>query len=280
MRSLHALVFILVLIRENGRGQTGQEAEMWDKPSSISILDNSFLVEEAFNQDPRVVQHISTFQFFPGSDRRFAFSFTQEWPLWGMTHQFSYQFTYSGIDRGQVTGFGDVMLNYRYQLLEKESGVAVAPRFSVTLPTGDASKGLGEGVLGYEACIPASGRFSDRIVAHGDLIVTYFPHVKGKDESGNEVTRSLPVYTIGASIIYLLGPQVNLMLEALHRRSGEIDQSGETAFSYETTINPGLRTALNFENLQIVPGLSVPVRLNVTGAEVGMFFYLSFEHGF
>ena len=33
-----------------------------------SISDNSFLIEEAYNQEPGVVQHISAFQLFRGAD--------------------------------------------------------------------------------------------------------------------------------------------------------------------------------------------------------------------
>jgi len=253
---------------------------MWDEPYSLSIQDNSFIIEEAFNQEAGVVQHISTYQYFPTSDRRFALSFTQEWPLWGMAHQFSYQLSYAGIDRGEITGIGDIMLNYRYQLLEKESGVAISPRVSVILPSGNAAKGLGVGVVGYEVCLPASRRVSERFVVHGNLIMTYFPHAKGKDQAGNEVARSLPIYIFGGSIIYLATPELNIMLEAVHRRSGEIDETGETAFQAETIVNPGLRTVVNFENLQIVPGFAVPVRIRSNESEVGIFFYLSFEHGF
>src|SRR5206468_7864303 len=55
------------------------------------IEDNSFLIEEAYNQEPGVVQHI--FQAVYSNDPRqrgWAFAFTQEWPIYGQDHQFSY----------------------------------------------------------------------------------------------------------------------------------------------------------------------------------------------
>src|SRR5690348_18415661 len=51
------------------------------------IQDNSFLIEEAYNQDRGVVQHISTFQ---RSGDAWTYSFTQEWPVGGIRNQLSY----------------------------------------------------------------------------------------------------------------------------------------------------------------------------------------------
>ena len=44
------------------------------------IQDNSFLVEEAYNQEFGVVQHISGFTRFWDS-KDWAYTFTQEWPV-------------------------------------------------------------------------------------------------------------------------------------------------------------------------------------------------------
>src|SRR5215470_585858 len=55
-----------------------------------TIQDNSFLVEEAYNQEFGVVQHISSFiRLWESKD--WAYSFTQEWPVPGdARHQLSY----------------------------------------------------------------------------------------------------------------------------------------------------------------------------------------------
>src|SRR6185312_16420034 len=65
-------------------------AFVWAATSSLAaqIQDNSFLIEEAYNQESGVVQHISTFERADGGD--WAYSFTQEWPLGGIRHQLSY----------------------------------------------------------------------------------------------------------------------------------------------------------------------------------------------
>ena len=63
----------------NGRSQ----AELNSSP----IQDNSFLVEEAYNQEDGVVQHISFFQYLPSTG--WAFTQTDEWPLRTIKHQLS-----------------------------------------------------------------------------------------------------------------------------------------------------------------------------------------------
>ena len=49
------------------------------------VQDNSFLIEEAYNQEPGVVQHIfnltgSRDKMRGPDDRAWTFTFTQEWP--------------------------------------------------------------------------------------------------------------------------------------------------------------------------------------------------------
>ena len=59
------------------------------RPRPAHIADNSFLVEEAYNQESGVVQHVSTFSR-PDGGGAWDFAFTQEWPFRGMRHQLSY----------------------------------------------------------------------------------------------------------------------------------------------------------------------------------------------
>ena len=46
------------------------------------IQDNSFLVEEAYNQERGVVQHINTFSRL-WNTKDWVYTFTQEWPMPG-----------------------------------------------------------------------------------------------------------------------------------------------------------------------------------------------------
>ena len=114
-----------------------------DKRPAAGIQDNSFLIEEAYNQEAGVIQHINTVRRL-GKD--WFYTFTQEWPIGSQAHQFSYTVPYSWLktDTGRESGFGDLQLNYRYQLsMESTDRPAIAPRFSVILPTGNEDEGLG-----------------------------------------------------------------------------------------------------------------------------------------
>src|SRR5688572_27661887 len=135
------------------------------------ISDNSFLIEEAYNQEKGVVQHI--FNWFPtwdhddGELREFQFLYTMELPVGGQTHQFSFtpmnfEHFFHDPDGGPAEeegGWGDTFLNYRYQLLLEDDcswQPAIAPRLSVILPTGDEDRGLGVGEVGYQFNLPIS----------------------------------------------------------------------------------------------------------------------------
>jgi len=60
--------------------------------SSPGIQDNSFLIEEAYNQEYGVVQHINNFLYLADAND-WAYTFTQEWPVTGIRHQLSYTLT-------------------------------------------------------------------------------------------------------------------------------------------------------------------------------------------
>src|SRR5215813_4949080 len=124
------------------------------EPLAKGIQDNSFFIEEAYNQEPGVVQHIFNLPIdFTNGSREIGPSFTQEWPVFSQTHQFSYTIPYGFLwNNGQESdAFGDVLLNYRYQAyFDEKSLTALAPRFTLVLPTGSVVEGFHEGVLGYQ----------------------------------------------------------------------------------------------------------------------------------
>src|SRR4029078_178351 len=118
------------------------------------VQDNSFLMEEAYNQETGIVQHIFTLLIHRGTSD-FEGAFTQEWPVGRITHQLSYDLPL--VRSEGESGLGDIRINYRYQLLGSgDTRWAVAPRFSVTLPTGDWKKGRGSGAVGIETMLPVS----------------------------------------------------------------------------------------------------------------------------
>ena len=280
--ALISLLFLLVLdvrsqasVSRDTVRHTGETGVHRRYPSGIQ--DNSFLIEEAYNQDPGVVQHISQFQ----QDLRgkgFDFLFTQEWPVGGITHQLSYGIPITRPSGTAGAGIGDVRLNYRYQFVgDGESIFAVAPRFSLILPTGDFHRSRGAGAMGYEVWLPASLALSEKLIAHGNAGLTLTP--QARDTEGDRATTR--TWTFGGSVVWLFKPFVNVVVEALYQRAEDVTAPQHTDGSNVVTISPGVRWAYNFSSgLQIVPGIAMPFVVTQGHGSRSVFFYLSFEHPF
>ena len=242
-----------------------------------SISDNSFLMEEAYNQEPGVVQHISAFQLFRGADS-WAYSFTDEWPLFGRTHQLSFTLPIQRTHNGSsvATGLGDVAVNYRLQLAAAER-ISVAPRLSLLLPTGRAKSDLGAGALGVQVNVPASVVVATQLVTHWNAGATVIP--SAQNAVGDKATTV--AYNLGASVVWLTRPTFNALLEIVWTRKEVVTGAGRTAASDGLSISPGIRWAHNFESgLQIVPGVAFPIGLGPSAGDDAVLLYLSFEHPF
>jgi hypothetical protein len=225
---------------------------------SPKIQDNSFLVEEAYNQEFGVVQHIQNFQRYWNS-KDWIYTFTQEWPVDASPrHQLSYTLValHSGDQPASSAGFGDVILNYRYQLLGNgESKVAFAPRFSVLLPTGDYRFGRGVGGAGIQGLLPLSVVVTRKLVTHWNVGTTIIPNAKNAlRETGTTFG-----YNFGQSFVWLAHPRFNALLETVFNRSQRVTGQKTTEWTSDLLLSPGIRWAYNFKNgLQIVPGVAVP----------------------
>lgn len=281
MRLLIYFMFAALVAVSGSRELCAAEA----RPIDV-IEDNSFLIEEAYNQEPGVIQHISTFAYNNDSRRRgWGFSFTQEWPVFSQDHQFSYTIpTYHFIDGAdRIYGVGDILLNYRYQaLMEGDAMPAFAPRFSLILPTGSRRIGTGNNVVGYQVNLPFSKKLGDRFATHANFGLTYLPHVRALLDAGTgelSPKRSLVSYNVGASGIYALFPRFHLMLEWVGNFEQSINDAGRTQRAFKPVISPGFRAAIiNEEKLQIVIGAASPIGLNRNADNHGAFLYFSVEH--
>ena len=255
-----------------------------DKNPIDVISDNSFLIEEAYNQEAGVIQHIFNAIYVHDPSRHgWMFSFTQEWPVPAQEHQFSYNIPSSHIwDSGELqSGIGDILLNYRYQALEEgERQPAFAPRFSLILPTGDRRRGTGNGVVGYQWNLPFSKKVAPRLALHANLGLTYLPHVRSPLSDGQlSPKRSLVSYNLGGSAIFAILPRLHAMLEWVGNFEHSINDAGGAVHAFKPVISPGLRTAVvNEEDLQIVLGAAAPIGLNRNADRYGAFFYFSIEH--
>ena len=234
------------------------------------ILDNSFLVEEAFNQEPRIFQNIFTWTL--ERDGEWAGTFTQEWPAPDKRHQLSYTIPFSG---GTATsGLDDVLVNYRYQLIDEGPGhPAVAPRLSVILPTGRAESGVGHGVVGLQMNVPASKQ-SGNLYLHGNAGWTWLPRVKSPLTDSRA---SLFSPHVGGSVIWRAAPMLNVMLESLLEFEQFLDADGAAIRERTVTISPGLRGGWNIGPRQLVVGAALPVSRSQGESSVALLTYFSYE---
>jgi Putative MetA-pathway of phenol degradation len=237
-------------------------------PLAKGIQDNSFLIEEAYNQEAGVVQHINTLQRRGGD---WEYRFTQEWPLGSQTHQFSYSIPHLWLS-GQGSGTGDVMLNYRYQVWkETDSLPAFAPRLSLVVPSGDRSRGTGQESFGYEVNLPFSKIVSDRVTLHANAGFASFADVEGRTPTS---------YRVGGSAIYAITRETNVLLEALAAWEESVNAVRDIEREFVVTASPGVRHAFNFPDAQLVIGAAAPISFTGEKVDYGIFLYLSFEHKF
>lgn len=227
----------------------------------FEIQDNSFLVEEAFNQERGVFQNI--FGFVRGKED-WELVFTQEWPVLSQTHQFSYTMPFGGY--GDSTGVGDMLLNYRYQAwTETSSRPAFSPRVSLILPTGGLSRGHDR--VGFQINLPFSKQVGDWYF-HWNGGFTDHPKVDALE--GGHTTLFTP--HLAASAIWRARPMVHLMLESLV--VSEEDLSGRQSL---VTFSPGVRIGRNHGDAQVVFGAALPVTFHEGASDAALLLYLSYE---
>jgi hypothetical protein len=184
-----------------------------------ALQDNSFLLEEAYNQDPGVVQHLGVFT--RGEDGGWELSFTEERPLGGQRHQLSYDIPFNR------DGLADVSIHYRYQAIgDADAAFAFAPRLSVILPTGgDSDTGLSIG-------LPASYVVTPRVATHTNVELTW--------QDGTELS-------LGQSVVYAVSARTHLLLEAAYA-DDELVVSPGIRFGF-----------MRPSGWHIVPGVALPI---------------------
>jgi DtxR family transcriptional regulator, Mn-dependent transcriptional regulator len=262
VQAVRALILVLLLAAPlSAQDPPAGSARPW------KILDNSFLVEEAFNQEDKTMQNILVFQRDdPG---QWTLGVTQEWPLTGHRHQLSYTIPLGAAIGSQ--GLGDIAVHYRLQVSDETgSRPAISPRVSLILPTGSVEKGLGAGNPGWQVNLPVSKQFGD-VYLHGNAGFTHFPGAKG--DSG---TYNLFSPAVAGSAIWRRRDMLNLMFEAVVERQQGVD--GDTVrSSVVTTLLPGVRGGWDRDDSQIVVGVAAPVTISGGRRSVGALGYFSYE---
>ncbi len=247
--------------------------------------DYSFLLEEAYNQERGEVQH--TFKAVRNGDSRhhgWSFNFEQEWWLFTEDHQVAVSIPFSHLrEEGEKQrGVGDILIEYRYQLLKEGPNIpAVAPQFSLILPTGNRDKGTGSGVVGYEWSIAASKKVASRLALHANLGLTYFPKVRVPldDDQRLSPKRSLVSYDVGASVVFALSSDIHMLLEWVGEFEEEINDKGKRERDFKAILSPGIRAAvINRDDLQTVVGVGIPIGVSGPADNYGVLLYFSVEH--
>jgi len=220
------------------------------KPApKFGILDNSFLVEEAFNQDAGIFQNIFVFTRSQGGV--WQGSFTQEWPVMSIRHQVSFAMPF-GYDHGDGTA-GDLALNYRFQLWEEGAGrPAFAPRITVLLPTSADHDNVG-----WQVNFPFSKQLAG-VYFHANAGGTF-------DENG-----STPF--LAGSAIVAVRPMFNVMFEALVQSAPGDGDEREVVRIF----SPGLRVGWNLGDAQFVAGVALPITRGAA-RDTAVLGYLSYE---
>jgi DtxR family Mn-dependent transcriptional regulator len=232
------------------------------KNTPWEITDNSFLVEEAFNQDPKIFQNIFGVTRQSGD---WQMTFTQEWPAPSMKHQLSY--TLSAESVASKAGFGDVYLNYRFQAVEEGAGrPAFSPRLSVIVPSGRHEAGGGDG--GLQINLPFSKQHGD-FYFHWNGGFTWLPR-------GERADLLSPL--LAGSAIYRARPMLNVMLESVLGFDAADTPLGKVERTRSFTLSPGVRGGWNVaKDAQVILGAAVPITRTGGETSVGVFGYFSYE---
>jgi DtxR family Mn-dependent transcriptional regulator len=256
------IVLLLLSLASPARAQQPQQP-FEPAPEPFKITDNSFLVEEAFNQEAGVFQNIFN---ATRSEHVWSSTFTQEWPIASQTHQFSYVLAWARSDR---FSFGDVMLNYRYQaMMEGPGKPAFAPRIGVILPTANDND-VGDS-LGLQFNLPFSKR-TGGVYWHWNAGITLRPSA----DFGNG-SESIESPFFAGSAILRVKPRFHAMLESVLGYE-DLPSTIGTGRERRFTLSPGARGGWDLGEKQLVLGFAAPVRWLAGHHETAAFFYVSYE---
>jgi len=262
VQAVAALLLILSFASPSSAQQPSAVAANGSEP--FKITDNSFLVDEAFNQEAGIFQNIFN-TVRSGGD--WASTFTQEWPVVSEKHQFSYTLAWSHVDGDAA--FGNTLINYRYQLMSEGPGrPAFSPRISLILPTGSSDELDGTGL---QLNLPFSKQ-TGNVYWHWNAGMTWQPSVEF--EGGD---RNIESPFLAGSAIVRLQPMLNAMLETV-LIFDELPTVVGTVRDKSFTLSPGVRGGWNFGDKQLILGVAVPITWTADeDADTAAFFYFSYE---
>jgi hypothetical protein len=228
--SLLFLISAPLLAGENGIPESPASVVPVHSPTpsaatTAPIQDNSFLVEEAYNQEDGVIQHIGFVEPFSTGD--WAYTQTDEWPMRSLKHQLSLAvgFNHCAAYAASGAGWGDTAINYRYQRVGSgETRLAVAPRLSLLLPTGNSSLGRGFGGWGMQTNLPISIQQTRYLVTHWNAGLTWI--LAAQNSLGQTAMVLNP--NLCQSTVWLVKPRFNVLCEVVWSSNAIVISSDRT----------------------------------------------------
>jgi hypothetical protein len=268
-RALGTLAGLLLLSASASAQNSPGDSRPLPTAAADGIVDNSFLVEETFNQDPGIIQTQFTWLRADGGDWEGAVS--QDWPLLVHRHQFSYTLPWDG---GSLPAhIGQAVVSYRYQIADvSDARPGLAARLSVILPTGREGD---DDRPGLQAAIPMTAVWR-RLHVHANAGLTWTHQVRS--ESG--ATASLTSPYLAASVVWPTASMLQLMLEDVVEFEALLDANARRLRRTTMTVSPGLRGGWNVGRNQVVLGAAVPIDASDSGRSVSVLGYVSLEGPF
>ena len=215
-----------------------------DEPSPIE--DHNFFAESGWNRSGGAMTWTNV--YLRGA---LSYELAQEWAGSSTRHQLSYTIPFYS-ENGRA-GLGDTALNYRYQLLGGYgSRIAVAPRFSVLLPT--RSDAFGGSSSGLQVNVPISALLGDRLTSHSNIGATWFRE------------RDVRELNLAQSLSLAVTDRLTIALDAAYTRC----QENQHLF----VVRPGVQFAFEGpRGLSVAPGIALPI-----GDGGGVLLYVAVEH--
>lgn len=235
------------------------------------LEDNSFLVEEAYNQEAGVVQFINVYQK-QSKAKDWNYTFINEIPVGGQADQFSYEIPYSYVEALDKTQVGDLKLNYRREIIRNEMFVTTA-RLSIISNTGDYKLGFGNGSIGYETSLLNSVKINSAWSQHWNVGAQFVPSAKNTLGDTADITK----YFWALSNIYFVTDGLNVMLEVTSSSFQDVAGPSMSTWSHEDFVSPSLRYAIDVGDWQFVPGIAAPIGLGDLSGQNQILGYFSIE---
>ncbi len=234
------------------------------------LRDNSFFIEEAFNQEPGKVQ--TKFRFFRVEEDT-ELLVDQEWPLGSQRHQLSFTLPFRVDPEEELFRLTDVRLTYSLQAQEEDAvRPAFTPRLTAILPTAREEDEEGQGNPGIELLLPFSKQVGG-VYLHANAGTV---HRFGVD-AGRGEERLLFTPFVGGSAVVQVTPALDLLLETRADFQAQVTGEGGTERETEWLLNPGVRFGGELGGNQLVAGAAAPLGLAGSLRDVGWFGYISYE---